>query len=507
MIAFKRKAITVPGKRITDLQVNKYKALRGTHSQEASAAKVGISVASARRVETTTTLPSQRPPRHWRTRADPLAEVWETEVVPMLEGAPSLMAVTLLEELQRRHPEQFGDSVLRTLQRRVGQWRAEHGDEREIYFAQEHPPGRLGLSDFTVADELGISLGGLAFPHRLYQFALAHSGWRHVRVVLGGESFQSLAAGLQDALWMAGGVPEEHRTDSLSAAFNNLAEREELTKRYQALCTHYGVRPTRNNTGVSHENGAIESRQGSLKKGLDQGLLLRGSREFADLPAYEQFVAETVRRLNARCARAWEAERACLRPLPVRRTGDFEEIDARVSKFGVFTAKSVLYSVPSRLAGHRLKVRLHSTHLDAWLGGVKVFECERLHASATDRHPRQIDWRHMLPSLKRKPGAFARWVLRDAMFPRSEYAQAWERISTKLPERAACRLMVELLDLADRAGVVAELAGVLAALHANDELPDIDELREHFAPRPPTMPDVQVLLPATSVYDELLEAA
>jgi len=507
VIVLDRKAFTVPGKRITDLQMNKYKALRGEHSQEAAAAKTGISVASARRLESAVALPSQRPPRHWRTRTDPLAEVWDAEVLPMLEGAPSLMAVTLLEELQRRHPERFDDSVLRTLQRRVGQWRAEHGGEREIYFAQEHPPGRLGLSDFTVADELDISLGGLAFPHRLYQFALAHSGWRHARVVVGGESFQALAAGLQDALWMAGGVPEEHRTDSLSAAFNNLAEREELTKRYQALCQHYDVRPTRNNTGVSHENGAIEARQGSLKKGLDQGLLLRGSREFADLPAYEQFVAETVRRLNARCARAWEAERACLRPLPVRRTVDFEEIDARVSKFGVFSAKSVLYSVPSRLAGHRLKVRLYSTHLDAWLGGVKVFECERLYASAADRYPRQIDWRHMLPSLKRKPGAFARWVLRDAMFPRREYARAWEHISATLPERAACRLMVELLDLADRAGVVAEVADVLAALQASGELPDIDALRERFAPRPPTMPDVQVVLPSTAVYDELLEAA
>jgi len=497
----------VPGKRISDLQVNKYKALRGEHSQEAAAAKTGISVASARRVESAQALPSQRPARHWRTRVDPLAEVWATEVVPMLEGAPSLMAVTLLEELQRRHPERFADSVLRTLQRRVGQWRAEHGGEREIYFAQEHPPGRLGLSDFTVADELDISLDGLAFPHRLYQFALAHSGWRHVRVVLGGESFQSLAAGLQDALWMAGGVPEEHRTDSLSAAFNNLAEQEELTKRYRALCQHYGVRPTRNNPGVSHENGSIEARQGSLKKGMDQALLLRGSREFADLATYEQFVAETVRRLNARCARAWEIERACLKPLPARRTADFEEVDARVSKFGVFIAKSVLYSVPSRLAGHQLKVRLHSTHLDAWLGGVKVFECERLYANSTDRHPRQIDWRHMLPSLKRKPGAFARWVLRDAMFPRSEYAQAWEHISQTLPERAACRLMVALLDLADRANVVAELAGVLAVLLVKGQLPDIDLLRDRFAPRPSVMPQVTVVLPSAAVYDELLEAA
>ena len=507
MAASQWKAITVPGKRITDLQVTKYKALRGEYSQEAAAAKSGISVASARRVEAMTTLPSQRPPRHWRTRTDPLAEVWDTEVVPMLEGAPSLMAVTLLEELQRRYPQRFGDSVLRTLQRRVSQWRALHGQEREIYFAQEHPPGRLGLSDFTVADELDVSLAGVVFPHRLYQFALAHSGWRHVRVVLGGESFQALAAGLQDALWMAGGVPEEHRTDSLSAAFNNLAEREELTQRYRALCEHYGLRPSRNNTGVSHENGAIEARQGSLKTGLEQALLLRGSREFADLSAYEQFVAETVRRLNARCAHSWEVERGCLRPLPTRRTADFEEVDARVSKFGVFTAKSALYSVPSRLAGHRLKVRLHSAHLEAWLGGVKVFQCERLYASATDRHPRKIDWRHMLPSLKRKPGAFARWALRDAMFPRSEYAQAWDHISARLPERQACRLMVDLLDLADRANAMAELAQALAALQAKGDLPDIDSLRDRFAPRQPEMPAVAVELPATSVYDELLEAA
>jgi len=497
----------VPGNRITDLQVIKYKELRGEYTQEAAAAKTGISVSSARRIETRGVLPSQREPRGWRTRPDPLGEVWDSEVIPLLERAPALMAVTVLEELQRRHPERFGESVLRTLQRRLRRWRAEHGTEREIFFSQEHPPGRLGLSDFTVADELGICIAGMALPHRLYQFSFAHSGWRHARVVRGGESFQALAAGLQEALWMAGGVPEEHRTDSLSAAFNNLAEQEELSERYRGLCEHYGVRASRNNPGESHENGAIESRQGSLKRALEQGLLLRGTREFAELPAYEQFLAETVRRLNARCARGWEVERAQLKPLPARRTVDFEEIDSRVSKFGVFSAKGALYSVPSRLTGHRLKVRLYSAHLEAWLGGVKVFECERLYGSVENRHPKRIDWRHMLPSLKRKPGAFARWVLRDAMFPRSEYAQTWQRLHERLEERAACRLMVELLDLADRANVVSELAGVLAGLHERNALPDIEQLRERFAPRAAQMPSVQVLLPTAAVYDELLGAS
>jgi hypothetical protein len=137
---------------------------------------------------------------------------------------------------------------------------------------------------------------------------------------------------------------------------------------------------------------------------------------------------------------------------------------------------------------------------------VKVFECERLYGTTRDRHPKRIDWRHMLPSLKRKPGAFARWVLRDAMFPRSEYAQTWQRVREQLEERAACRLMVDLLDLADQANVVAELAAVLAELHERDALPDIQALRERFAPRTPEMPSVQVVLPSVAQYDELLEA-
>ena len=496
----------MPGNRITDLQVIKYKDLRRELTQEAAAAKTGVSVSSARRIERRAVLPSQREARAWRTRTDPLGQVWDADVVPLQEGAPGLMAVRVLEELRRRHPGRIGDSVLRTLQRRMRAWRALHGEEREIFFAQEHPPGRLGLSDFTVADELAVCVAGTAFPHRLYQFSFSYSGWRHARVVQGGESFQALSSGLQEALWMAGGVPEEHRTDSLSAAFNNLAEQEELTRRYEELCRHYAIRASRNNPGESHENGAIESRQGSLKRTLEQALLLRGTRDFDDLPSYEQFLAETVRRLNARCARAWEVERASLKPLPPRRTVDFEEVDARVSKYGTFHAKSALYSVPSRLAGHRLKVRLYSAHVEAWLGGVKVFECERLYGTTRDRHPKRIDWRHMLPSLKRKPGAFARWVLRDAMFPRSEYAQTWQRVREQLEERAACRLMVDLLDLADQANVVAELAAVLAELHERDALPDIQALRERFAPRTPEMPSVQVLLPSVAQYDELLEA-
>lgn len=301
----------MPGKKITDHQVHQYKQHRNTLTQVAAAARPGISERSARRIDDNDALPSQRPARGWRTREEPLTEVWDVEVVPLLRTDALLNAVKLLEELQRRHPGQYDTGVLRTLQRRMRQWRALHGAERDIYFAQEHPPGRLGLSDFTVCDELGVQIGGAAFPHRLYQFALAHSGWRHAEVSVGGESFIALSAGLQAALWRLGGVPEEHRTDSLSAAFNNLAEQETLTRRYDELCRHYGMRASRCNPGQSNENGSIESRHDSLKTALDQALRLRGSRAFDDRPGYEAFVDQIVQRSTCASPRSWLSNARC----------------------------------------------------------------------------------------------------------------------------------------------------------------------------------------------------
>ena len=484
-----------------------YKRLRTKLGQEAAAAKVGISVRSARRLEGLTALPSQREARAWRTRPDPFAAVWHSEIVPMLEAAPGLTAITLLEELQRRHPAAYDSALLRTLQRRVRAWNASHGGEREVFFAQEHPPGRLGLSDFTHAAVLQVTIAGAALLHLLYQFALAFSGWRYVEVVLGGESFMALSSGLQNAVWMMGGVPEEHRTDSLAAAFNNHAEQELLTTRYESLCVDYGMRPSRNNLGESHENGSIEARQGTLKRTMEQALLLRGHRDFADLDAYRRFVAEVFARLNARVARKFNLERALLRALPVRRSSDYEEVDARVTKYGTMTVKKVMYTTPSRLIGQRLKVRVYSEKLEGWLGTVCVLELRRGQPDAATRRGKVVDYRHLLPALKRKPGALARAVLRNDLFPRTEYRMMWEQLKEQLPEAAACRLMVGLLDLAGNAGCAAALAERLAILLGTAALPDVAQLQQELAPRPALYPPVSVLLPDLASYDQLLEAA
>ncbi|MEB0059922.1 IS21 family transposase [Variovorax sp. LG9.2] len=496
----------MPGKKITDHQVQKYKQHHLKLSQAAAAAKAGISERSARRIEHQEVLPSQRKERAWRTRTDPLASVWDSEVAPLLHTDSALSAVTLLEELQRRYPGDYGAAVLRTLQRRVRQWRALHGPEREVFFAQEHPPGRLGLSDFTVCDELAVVIAGVAFPHRIYQFALAHSGWRHAVVFEGGESFIALSTGLQSALWRLGGVPEEHRTDSLSAAFNNLAEQQELTRRYAALCTHYAMRASRCNPGQSQENGSIESRHDSLKTALDQALRLRGSRCFDDRVGYETLVATIVARLNARVAVRLMVERTMLRALPQRRTAEYEELPARVSKYAIFTVRGAQYSAPSQLIGQRMTVRLYTDHLECWLGDTRVLERARLTHCDGQRHPRDIDYRHLIAALRRKPGAFARSVLRNAMFPRAVYRQTWERLSAQLSEREACRCIVGLLALAAD-GHEAQLATELEQLIELDQLPDLFALTTLLAPRPGALPDVQIELPDLAGFDALLGAS
>jgi len=476
-------------------------------TQELAAAKAGLSERSARRIEREGTLPSQKARRYWRSRPDPFAEVWETEIVPLLKSAPQLMAITILRKLQEDHPERFADGVLRTLQRHIRQWRALEGPSKEVFFAQSHAPGERGLSDFTDMAELRVTLAGVSFAHLLYHFVFAFSRWEYAEVVEGGESFEALSKGLQNALWQAGGAPCEHRTDSLSAAFKNLTEEQDFTVRYTALIEHYAMAGTRNNRGQSHENGSVESSHRYLKEALDQALLLRGHRDFDDRPAYEAFVREVVMRRNRRNAAAFRIEREHLQELPPRRTTDFVEEEARVTRCSTFTVRGILYSAPSRLIGHRLKVRLYSDRLDCYLSGALVLTLARGARSPLTSRGRMIDYRHFIDALKRKPQAFKGLVFRDALFPREAYRRTWEELAAKLTQRQACQTMVGLLELAALDGLEGVLAERLDTLRAAGELPDLKRLREEFAPRVVALPQLTVEIPAASVYDALLEQA
>jgi hypothetical protein len=501
--------ISMPNLHVTDCQAMLYMTSRSRHqNQEAAAASAGFSARTARRIDNDPRLPSQKKqPRTWRTRADPLTDIWP-QVLEMLK-IPGVMAVTIFEDLQDElGPDVLPDSVRRTLERRIAKWRALHGADKEVFFPQRHDAGRQALSDFTVTDSLGVTIAGEPFPHRLYHFRLACSGWEHARVILGGESFSAVAEGLQDALWKLGGVPREHRTDSLSAAFKNLDRDAELdfTKRYDELCRHYGMEATRNNPGVANENGSIEAANGHIKVRLDQRLRRRESRDFDSLEAYRAFVDRVCDRHNARRAKAVAAERETLKKLPRRRTTDFATVSANVTRNSTINVDRVLYSVPSRLIGHKLEVRLFDDRLECFLGPDPVMRMTRVRTDGARGHA--IDYHHLIGTLRRKPQALRYLVYREALFPRAAYARAWAALDAALPPRDACRTMVGLLVLAStREAVEIALADRLDAILDAGKLPDLAKLEEEFASKPGPTSEVDIPEPDLKPYDRLLRSA
>jgi hypothetical protein len=481
---------------------------RQTHTTAVAAAKASISTATAYRIEKDARLPSQRKVSRQRRRPDPLADIFDAEIVPLLKAAPAIRPVAIFEEMLRRHPE-LGAGIRRTIERRVRSWRAIHGEEQEVIFRQTHEPGRLGLSDFTDMASAGVTIAGQPLDHRLYHFRLAYSGFEHAHVVLGGESFVALAEGLQNALWSLGGVPREHRSDSLSAAFRNLDRdaRTDLTRRYEDLVAHYGMTATRNNAGIAHENGSIEGPHGHLKRAINDALLMRGSSDFDDLAAYRRFVDEIVSRCNVRHSKRIDIERAELQELPVRRTSDYEEVTVRVTSSGGFTLRKVFYTVPSRLIGHRLRVRLFDDRLDIFIGGTQLMILPRGRASPSGKHDQVVNYRHVIHSLRRKPMALLNLVYRDRLFPREAYRRTFDMLMDRLPERQACRTMVELLALAHERGCESELADQLDASLQVRRLPDMVALRERFAPDPSRLPNVVVRLAPLNAYEALIGAS
>jgi len=494
----------------------RYMAKRaGGLSQQVAADAVGISVRSAQRIDRGDLQPEgqqQRPGRHWRTRADPLAEVWDSVLVPMLEKAPQLEPQTLLLHLERTFPGQEWYRRKRTLQRRVEQWRALQGPAREVMFLQEHRAGVLGISDFTVLKGQPITVAGEVLEHRLFHFRLPFSGWCHVAVIHGGESFVALAEALQNALAFCGGVPAEHRTDSLSACFRNRdgSYAGDYTSRYRELCAHLGVIATRNNRGVAHENGAIEGPHRHWKRRLEQQLIQRGSRDFATEAEYRQLVAQVTASLNSRTevAGKLEIERLHLQPLPVERFADYEPVVATVRSTSTIELRSVTYSVPSRLIGQQLTVHLRHDRLDLFLRSQFVETLPRLHQRPGDKgRLRRIDFRHVIESLRRKPRALLRAQLQDDILPGESWRQLWRALLAALPPDEAAKVMVDALHVAARTDDLAAVERYLRRQLRQGDI-SLSSLRDHYGLRPPrglaAMPQLDIPEHTLRSYDELL---
>ena len=495
------------GKPINSEQVKLYMSTRKKGKTQVTAAvKAGISERSGRRVEKGEILPGRKPKRYWRTRIDPFVDVWESEILPKLTNNPKLTPQTLFENLQNDHPGEYQDSKLRTFQRRVSKWKVLYGPDKEVMFRQEQIIGRMGLSDFTKLKRVTITIQHQPFTHLIYHFRLAFSGWCSVKVVHGGESYTALAEGLQDALRRLGGAPLEHRSDSLSAAYRNLDKEaaDDVTKRYKQFCRHYGMEPTRNNRGKGHENGAVESPHGHLKNRIRQALLLRDSCDFDSVGSYEEFLAEIVSNINMRKQDKIEEERQHLQPLPLQRTADYTEKVVAVSTSSTIQIKRVLYTVPSRLIGEKLRVHIYDNRLEVYLGSTHTATLARAFASDNNHRARQVNYRHVITSLVKKPQAFRYSHLRDDLLPNETYASVWAWLDREMEARKACNTMVGILAIAHQADCEQQLGDHLQAMMSGQRLPVLNDLQLKFNPNKQIVPDIKVKQSSVTGYNVLL---
>ena len=440
---------------------------------------------------------------------DPLAGVWSEELEPMLRREPRLKPTTLFEYLEEQYPDQY-PKVLRTLQRRVREWKALHGPEPEVMFMLRHEPGVMGLSDFTTLKGMEITINGKPFKHLSYHYRLAYSGWQYAQIIQGGESFVALSEGLQNALAASGGAPREHRSDSLSAAYRNSGghNTRELTQFYHDLCEHYRMVPTRNNKGKANENGSVESPHGHLKNRIKQAIYLRGSRDFESIADYQAVIEQAIAGLNRQCVAKFESEKAVLQPLPKRRVADYEILSFKVSCHSTIDVRCILYSVPSRLIGQQVEVHLYHDRLVGYFARQQVFELTRVRVSGKGRRRgRCINYRHVIGGLRKKPRAFLFCQWQADLLPTVEFRQLWTQMSAQFERDKAAVLMVDALYIAATYDQEQAVADYLAEALAKHQL-TLSHLQQQFIPDAvAALPLIETQQHSLDSYDQLLSSA
>lgn len=487
---------------ITDQQYQRLmKAYNDSGVQAYAAMKAGVDAKTARKYLQAGQGPQDLKikTRPWRTQPDPLASIWPV-AQRWLEETPELEAKMLFEHLLTEQPDIANGGVLRTFQRRVLRWRREHGPAKEVCFAQVREPGQSLQFDWTHASELEITIGGAAYPHQLAHAVLPYSNWEWA-IPCQSESVLSLKLGVQEAFWRLGGVTVQLQTDQSSTATHQLkrgkSERGFNTE-YLAMCAHLGVEPRTIAVKCPNQNGDVESAQGHLKRRLRQHLLLRRSRDFASVADYAGFVAKVCTGINALRTAKIAEETACLRALPATRFPQAEETIVRVSCYGTIRVKNCAYSVPARLIGALVQARVSEAEVSIHYLGTAV----AVYPRSRSQEPR-IDYRHVIDSLVRKPGAFARYLYREELFPRAVFRQVYDRLEAAQAGQASARYL-RLLQLAAEFGED-KVGDAIAAVLRQGELPSAElielGLREPVPERPV---DLAAFIPDLGVYDHLI---
>lgn len=468
------------------------------HSMEVAAAKAGMSLSTAKRyLKTKGKRPAKLPEeRTWRTRSDPFSEVWN-ELKQMLERDHGLEAQTLMDWLLESYPDKFSSGQVRTLRRRIHDWRVLEGPERkEIMFAQTILPGKQSQSDYTHCNELEITIDGVPFPHMVYHFMLPYSRWEYVWICFT-ESFETLTAGYGQAVKELGAIAEDHRTDNLAAAVP-VGEHGNFQTRWIDFLDHFGAKPSANNPGCSNENGSVEKSNDLYKHAIDQRLRLRRSRNFSTVSEYENYLRQAVAERNRLRADRLNEERKFLKPLPQEEWYEPKQFAVTVSAWSTVSVNGAVYSVPCRFIGQRLRALMNKDQVRVYFGKHVVLACQRREAGG-----RCINYRHLIFHLLRKPGAFRNYQYRAELFPRVLFRQAYDALLAYDDERAD----KEYLRILHNAAIEGEdqVATALELLLESKVVPRSNKVHAMCKSKT-TVPAVEVFAPNLQCYDSLLKS-
>jgi len=478
----------------TNQQVKKLMKNMNIFTQEQAADKAAMNVKTARRYLKNKKLPSELKRSHdWQNKPDIFADVWQ-EIKNLISNAPGLQAKTIFIYLQNKYNGRFKEGHLRTLQRRFKTWRALEGKNKSVIFCQNHIPGIQSQSDYTNMNDLMITIDGQHFKHLLFHFVLVFSRWEAVSICYE-ESFESLSEGYEYAVWLLGKIAPDHRTDNLTAATKKFGSSRAFTEKWLKVMNHYGVTPSRNNPGESQENGSVEKSNDLFKIAVDQLLMLRGSRDFKNLAEYEEFLQQVQSSRNSSRKEELALEILKLKELPNDKWSTPKIFPVRVSPSSTIQIDSIPYSVPSRLISFTLMAHIFYNKIKLYYGQKCLQEMPK--SQGADG----INYRHIIDSLIRKPGAFANYQYRESLFPRLCFRQAYDDLISNSKSRGV-KQYLEILQLAKMHGEQQVAAGL--ELLFEQKITPIPEKIKLLLDLPVAVPCIKIEQPQLAAYDQLL---
>jgi hypothetical protein len=487
----------------TDQQVRIIMKELSKHGHQGrAAAKAGVCRQTAARYLQAGKLPSELKEAHiWQTRENPFAEVWP-EIEARLREEPGVGVRFLFEDLQERYPGRFTPGQIRTLYRHIAQWRALNGEDQghEVFFPQQHRPGEAGQTDFTHTQSLAMTLAGEPFAPLLCHFVLPYSNWEWA-CRCQSESLLALKKGVQEAVFRLGRVPEWHQTDNSCGATHQVSSGgRKFLPEYLELMAHLGMKPRTTAVGQKEQNGTVEAQNGAFKRYLNQRLQARGSREFAAVETFDEWLGESLCKENSRRGVRLQEELAVMKPVPVARLPQYREVSMRVSRNSTINVMHNIYSVPPRLMHKVVRVRIYEDEIAVYYGQVHIQGMPRLIGRAHHR----INYRHVIWSLVHKPGAFARYRYRDDLYPSLTFRKAYERLQQTWPGTKGDAAYLRILHLA-ASTLESEVQVALDLLLESGALPTVEAAREWVGPLPPESPVLPVPKVDLGSYDQLLE--